>query len=105
MRQLRNTERVLNNSNVTRLVEIEREKGDSLTIDDIHDLVAGVYPKVMVDGDMDAGAWSCGMSVGLIHDIPTVAELIGRIMSDAEALIRHRLGGLLGAVDPEPALA
>ncbi|ATE63591.1 NAD(P)H-dependent flavin oxidoreductase [Rhizorhabdus dicambivorans] len=105
MRSLRNTERVLNNSNVARLVEIEREKGDSLTIDDIHDLVAGVYPKVMVDGDMDAGAWSCGMSVGLIHDIPTVAVLIGRIMAEAETLIRQRLAGVLDTADPEPALA
>ncbi|KKW91582.1 MULTISPECIES: NAD(P)H-dependent flavin oxidoreductase [Sphingobium] len=105
MRSLRNTERVLNNSNVAKLIEIEREKGDSLTIDDIHDLVAGVYPKVMVDGDMDAGAWSCGMAVGLIHDIPSCAELIGRIMADAEVLIRQRLGGLIGAADMEPALA
>jgi nitronate monooxygenase len=75
-----------------------------LTIDDIHDLVAGVYPKVMVDGDMDAGAWSCGMSVGLIHDIPTTAALIDRIMADAETLIRQRLAGLLDAVDLEPSL-
>jgi nitronate monooxygenase len=46
---------------------------------------------------MDAGAWSCGMVVGLIHDIPTVKELIDRIMADAEHLIRDRLMGLLGA--------
>ena len=51
----------------------------------------------MIDGDMDAGAWSCGMAVGLIHDIPTVKDLIDRIMADAERLIRNRLVGLLGA--------
>lgn len=96
MRTLRNTERVLNNANVERIVAIERARGDDLTIDDIHDLVAGVYPKVMVDGDMDAGAWSCGMSVGLITDVPTVAHLIDRIVRDAERLIRQRLCGLLG---------
>jgi nitronate monooxygenase len=45
---------------------------------------------------MDAGAWSCGMVVGLIHDIPTVKELIDRIMVDAERLIRERLMGFLG---------
>jgi nitronate monooxygenase len=50
----------------------------------------------MIDGDMDAGAWSCGMVVGLIHDIPTVKDLIDRIMADAEHLIRDRLLGLLG---------
>jgi NADH:quinone reductase (non-electrogenic) len=58
--------------------------------------VAGVYPKVMVDGNMDAGAWSCGMVVGLINDIPTVKELVDRIVADAERLIRDRLTGLLG---------
>ena len=43
---------------------------------------------------MDAGAWSCGMVAGLIHDIPTVKELIDRIMSEADGLIRQRLAGL-----------
>ncbi|NML87596.1 nitronate monooxygenase [Sphingobium sp. TB-6] len=95
MRSLKNTERVLKNENVTRLQEIEREKGSALTIDDIHDQVAGVYPKVMVDGDMDAGAWSCGMVVGLIRDIPTVKDLIDRIMADAESIIRRRLSNFL----------
>jgi NADH:quinone reductase (non-electrogenic) len=96
MRPLRNTERVLKNAGVERLLEIERERGASLEISDILDQVAGVYPKVMIDGDMDAGAWSCGMVAGLIHDIPTVKELIDRIMADAEQLIRNRLVGLLG---------
>jgi nitronate monooxygenase len=44
---------------------------------------------------MDAGAWSCGMVAGLIHDIPTVKELIDRIMTDAEQIIRQRLTGFL----------
>jgi nitronate monooxygenase len=95
MRALRNTERVLKNSNVDRLLEIEREKGAKLTIDDIHDQVAGVYPKVMLDGQMDAGAWSCGMVAGLIHDIPSCKELVDRIMAEAETIIRSRLMGFL----------
>jgi len=95
MRALRNTERVLKNANVDRLLEIEREKGAKLTIDDIHDQVAGVYPKIMLDGQMDAGAWSCGMVAGLIHDIPTCKELIDRIMDEAEQIIRNRLMGFL----------
>jgi nitronate monooxygenase len=97
MRALRNTERVLRNAGVDRLIDIEREKGKSLKIEDIHAEVAGVYPKVMIDGEMDAGAWSCGMVVGLIKDIPTVKELIDRIMADAERLILDRLAGFLGA--------
>ncbi|HEV2158020.1 nitronate monooxygenase family protein [Bradyrhizobium sp.] len=106
MRALRNTERVLRNKGVDDLLEIEREKGASLKIDDILDQVAGVYPKVMVDGQMDAGAWSCGMVVGLIRDIPTVKELIDRIMAEAEAIIRQRLTGFLdGTVDTHRARA
>lgn len=95
MRNLRNTERVLTNKGVEKLIQIEQEKGKSIKIEDILEEVAGVYPKVMIDGNMDAGAWSCGMMVGLIHDIPTVKELIDRIMADAEYLIRKRLVGFL----------
>jgi NAD(P)H-dependent flavin oxidoreductase YrpB (nitropropane dioxygenase family) len=95
MRPLRNTERVLTNTNVERLLAIEREKGTSLTIDDLRAQVAGIYPRVMLDGEMDAGAWSCGMVAGLIHDIPSVKELIDRIMAEASALIQQRLAGLL----------
>ena len=95
MRALRNTERVLNNRNVEKLIEIEREKGRDLKIQDIMDQVAGVYPKVMLEGEMDAGAWSCGMMVGLINDIPTCKELIDRIMADVEFIIRKRLTGFL----------
>ena len=55
------------------------------------DEVGGVYPKVMVHGDVEAGAWSCGLVAGLIHDIPTVQELVSRILAEADALVRTRL--------------
>ena len=100
MRGLRNTERVLANSSVEQLIKIEKEKGADLKFEDIIEQVAGVYPRVMIKGEMDAGAWSCGMVVGLINDIPTVQELIDRIMEEAEQLIARRLAGLL-----QPALA
>jgi NADH:quinone reductase (non-electrogenic) len=93
MRSLRNTERVLMNDGVKRVLEIERAKGDTLTIADIHDQVAGIYPKVMTEGDMQAGAWSCGMVAGLIHDVPSCKELIDRIMAEADMLINRRLAG------------
>ena len=95
MRPLRNTERVLNNAAVERLLAKERQLGASLKFEDIIDEVAGVYPRIMQTGDMDAGAWSCGMVAGLIHDVPTVKALIDRIMAEAEALITQRLAGLL----------
>jgi len=92
MRSLRNTERVLNNEAVERLMEKEAALGDELTFQDIADEVAGVYPKIMHEGTMEAGAWSCGMVAGLVNDIPTVKELIDGIMNEADAIIGKRLG-------------
>ena len=63
MRSLTNTERVLNNSAVERLLEKEKALGENLTFADIVDEVAGVYPKIMHEGTMEAGAWSCGMII------------------------------------------
>lgn len=96
MRPLRNTERVLKNTAVKRLLEKEKTLGADLKFEDIEDEVAGVYPKIMIDGDMEAGAWSCGMVAGLIDDIPTCRELIDRIMAEAEDIIGRRLAGLVG---------
>ncbi|MBZ6378218.1 nitronate monooxygenase [Pacificimonas flava] len=95
MRPLRNTERVLTNDAVERLLEKEKQLGSDIKFEDIVEEVAGVYPKIMSDGEMDAGAWSCGQVAGLIYDIPTVQELVDKIMSDAESIIRERLAGLL----------
>ena len=95
MRPLRNTERVLANAAVDRLLAKERELGDKLEFAHIAEEVGGVYPRIMLQGEMDAGAWSCGMVAGLIRDIPTCKELIERIMAQAETLIRKRLEGFL----------
>ncbi len=91
MRPLRNTERVMNNPAVERILEKERDKGADLQITDILPEVAGVYPRIMSEGDMNAGAWSCGMVAGLINDIPTCKELIDRIMTEADEIINGRL--------------
>jgi NAD(P)H-dependent flavin oxidoreductase YrpB (nitropropane dioxygenase family) len=97
MRPLRNTERVLKNAAVERLLQKERELGAALQFQDIMAEVAGVYPRIMLEGEMDAGAWSCGMVAGLVRDIPTVKELIDRIMAEANAIIRRRLAGMVAA--------
>ena len=97
MRPLRNTERVLKNAAVDRLLEKEKALGPKIKFEDIVGEVGGVYPRIMKEGDMDAGAWSCGMVAGLIHDIPTVKELIDRTMGEAEAIIGRRLATFLQA--------
>ncbi len=98
MRPLRNTERVLRNAAVAKIREIETEKGADLKVTDIVHLVAGAQNrKVLQEGEMDAGAWSCGMVAGLIHDIPTCKELIERIVFGAEEIIRDRLTSVLEA--------
>ena len=97
MRALRNTERVLTNAGVERLLDKERTLGAAIKFEDIAPEVAGIYPRVMLDGEMNAGAWSCGMVAGLINDIPTVKDLLDRIMAEAEELIRGRLGRALEA--------
>ena len=62
-----------------------------MKFEDIIDEVAGVYPKIMHEGTMEAGAWSCGMVAGLVNDIPTVQDLIDEIMSQADEIINSRL--------------
>ena len=91
MRSLRNTERVLKNSAVTSIQEKEKELGDNIKIEDILYEVAGVYPKIMTEGKMDDGAWSCGMVAGLIHDIPSCQDLVDGMVAEAEEIINSRL--------------
>ena len=97
MRPLRNTERVLRNEAVDRLLVKEKTLGANIKFEDIIDEVAGVYPKIMLNGQMEVGAWSCGMVAGLIRDVPTVKELIDRIMAEADGIIRQRLAGFAAA--------
>jgi len=95
MRTLRNTERVLRNAGVERVLERERALGDTIKFADIAEDVVGIYPRVMIDGEVEAGAWSCGMVAGLVYDVPSVGTLIDRIMTEAEAIVRKRLSALL----------
>jgi len=96
MRPLRNTERVLMNASVERVLAIEEDRGSALAFEDIADEVSGVYRSIMDAGEVDAGPFSCGMVAGLISDVPTCAELIRRIIDEAEELIRARLAGIVG---------
>ena len=92
---MRNTERVLKNQ-LSTIVGIEKEKGEGPRSRTSRS-GRGDLPARHDQGDMDAGAWSCGMVAGLIYDIPTVQELIDRIMAEAEKLVRIRLERMLAA--------
>ena len=94
-RTLHNTARVARNAVSQEVVAIERKGG--ATIEDVAHLVAGKRGRVVYEeGDPDYGIWSAGMVQGLIHDIPSCAELVARIVSEAEAIIRQRLGAIAG---------
>ncbi len=86
---MRNTSRVFGNSVAKKAIEMEHEgKG----IDEIGPYVAGKKGRVVYEtGDLEHGIWSAGTSMGLIQDIPTCKELVERIVSEAEAIIKARL--------------
>ena len=89
-RPFRNTARVFKNSVALEVAEIEKRPGAEFG--DVSELVAGERGEVVLDtGDMEHGIWWAGISTGLIYDIPTVAELVSRIVSDAEKIINERL--------------
>jgi nitronate monooxygenase len=92
-RTMRNTSRVARNAISTKVVAMEKE---GAKFEDVRELVAGARGKmVYASGDADEGIWSAGQVQGLIHDIPTCAELVSRIMRDAEAIIRSRFEAML----------
>lgn len=99
-RTLRNSARVARNSVSAEVVEIESRGGQ---FEDVADLVAGSRGrKVFETGDLEAGVWSVGLVQALIDDVPTVADLVDRILAEAESTIADRLAGLLrvGQTDP-----
>lgn len=88
-RSLRNTARVATNAVSTEVVDIE-SRGCEFA--DIQHLVAGARGRtVFEEGDLDAGIWTAGQSQGLIDDIPTVRELVTRMVTEAESIITGRL--------------
>jgi len=94
-RTLHNTARVAKNAISQQVVAIERAGGAKF--EDVADLVKGARGREGLEsGDVDHGVWTAGMVQGLIHDIPSVQELVDRIVSEAETLIRGRLAGMLG---------
>ncbi|MCE2492667.1 MAG: nitronate monooxygenase [Alphaproteobacteria bacterium] len=96
-RKLRNTARILKNSVAERIREVETSNPDH-TIEDLIEYVSGEKSRqVLETGDLDHGIIWGGQTVGLIQDIPTVKELIDRIILEAADIVNHRLGTLTPA--------
>ena len=92
-RTMRNTSRVAKNAISSKVVAMEKE---GAKFEEVRELVAGARGKmVYATGDADEGIWSAGQVQGLINDIPSCAELVSRIMHEAEAIIRGRLDGMI----------
>ncbi len=93
LRSLRNTERVLRNAVAEQVAALEKEGAG---IDVLAPLVSGRHGlKVLTEGDREAGLCTAGLGVGLIHDVPTVADLMTRIMAEAAAVVGERLRGMM----------
>ncbi|MFI2231607.1 NAD(P)H-dependent flavin oxidoreductase [Nocardia testacea] len=94
-RTMHNTARVADNEVSRKVVEIEKAGGK---FEDVRELVSGARGRrVFEEGDLDAGIWSVGLCQGLIEDIPTCAELIGRMVGEAAELISARLAGFVAS--------
>jgi NADH:quinone reductase (non-electrogenic) len=99
-RSYRNSARVARNRIAEQVVAIERE---GRPFEDVAALVKGARGREgLVSGDTDHGIWTAGMVQGLIHDVPSVRELVERIVEEAEAIIARRLAAML-APEPVPA--
>jgi len=88
-RPLRNTLRIFDNSVARHILEMEAAgKG----IDEIGPVASGQKGRIVFEqGSREAGVWSAGISIGLVHDVPTVEELISRMVREASAIINERL--------------
>ena len=95
-RTLHNSARVMRNAVSQEVVQIERAGGAKF--EDIQHLVAGTRGRdALANGDTDGGIWSAGMVQGIIDDIPSCKDLIDRIISEAEDLIRGRLESMVSS--------
>ncbi|KAG6918318.1 hypothetical protein DXG01_015176 [Tephrocybe rancida] len=92
-RTLHNTARVFKNKVSLEVVAIERRGGAKF--EDVRELVSGARGRKVYElGDPDYGIWSAGIAVGLIDDIPTCKDLIGKLESDVEGIV-GQLSGLV----------
>jgi nitronate monooxygenase len=94
LRTLKNSARIYKNSVADEILALEGR--GNITIEELAPLVSGARGRTVYEnGDIEAGVWSAGMVAGLIRDIPTVRDLVTRIVREAEDIITNRLKNML----------
>ena len=87
LRSFRNTMRALKNPTSEKVLEIERQGAD---IHQLESLISGrVGRNLLETGDIENGLLIAGQVIGLVHDIPTVKELVDRIIKEAEEVVSN----------------
>jgi len=92
MKSINNPSRLVKNAPVERVVEMEKR---GATLEEMLPVLVRQGPDVVDTGNMEDGLVSMGQSVGLVHDVPTVKELVDRIVEEALAA-RERLNKIIG---------
>lgn len=95
-RKFRNTGRCAKNAISDQIVEIERQDGS--TYEDVQELAGGVRGRaeVLQKGDMDGGLWWASQAQGLIDEVGSCADVVAKIMREAEEIIDGRLTAMRG---------
>jgi nitronate monooxygenase len=95
-RSLKNTARVARNVISEKVAEIQKDP--TKTFNDVRELMAGVRGRenVLKDGDLNGGIWTTGQSQALIHDIPTCADVVRNIMTQADEILASRFKAIRG---------
>lgn len=98
-RSYRNTARVAKNAISEQVIALEAQ---GRPFDDVAHLVKGARGREgLISGNLDHGVWTAGLVQGLIRDIPTVQDLVERIVAQAEAIISQRLSNLVQSANSE----
>lgn len=92
-RSLKNTVRVLRNAHAEKVLEMEK---NGATLQELAPLLSGLRGlKAIQTGETDDSLFACGQAVGLVYDIPTVNELVSRIVKEAKEIIENRLKNIV----------
>ncbi|KAJ9602465.1 hypothetical protein H2200_013008 [Cladophialophora chaetospira] len=104
LRRWKNTSRMYSNQMTAKTIEIESTSKTG-EFAEVAPVVSGVKGReVLVDGDIQHGVWYAGQVMGLIHDVPTCAELLARVEREAGEVLLN-LTSSTGTSQPQPPMS